>query len=240
MNYTKYLHSFNQGNNRFQFKVSSPLIRDSMITYSDIQRAQYIIGNYARIELQIDINEYFAYFLKEKNEFIIKFYQSISLAKKTLAPNQYSLYLAIFSILKNSLDELLTEFKLLKQRLFRKVRNQERFNEIKISYFKSLNGQQNQQKSSDSITNDNKSNNIRDNVINAKSINPQFIEDITKEESDLSNYKESKGVMNIFMNNETKNYEKTKQILFELSDVMNIVQKKMYEQGEMTKQSKSQ
>ena len=37
------------------------------------------------------------------------------------------------------------------------------------------------------------------------------------------------------MNSASKNYEKTKQILYELSDLMTTVQTKIFEQSEMTK-----
>ncbi len=65
-------------------------------------------------------------------------------------------------------------------------------------------------------------------------VNIVDISSLEKEEERIK-YTESNNIINLFKNNESKNYEKTKQILYELSDLMTIVQNKMHEQGEMTK-----
>lgn len=60
----------------------------------------------------------------------------------------------------------------------------------------------------------------------------------TEDDTDYDRYKESSSVMTMFKESESKDLEKTKQALFELSDLLNLCQKKIQEQSEMTQQSK--
>ena len=55
------------------------------------------------------------------------------------------------------------------------------------------------------------------------------------EEGIKKKYKEASNVVEMLMDREKQNFEKTKRILFDLSSLVTSVQKKMYEQGEMTK-----
>ena len=48
-------------------------------------------------------------------------------------------------------------------------------------------------------------------------------------------YKEASNVVEILMDKEKQNFEKTKKILFDLSSLVTSVQKKLHAQGEMTK-----
>ena len=55
------------------------------------------------------------------------------------------------------------------------------------------------------------------------------------EEKIKDKYKEASNVVEILMDKEKQNFEKTKKILFDLSDLVTSVQKKLHAQGEMTK-----
>ena len=60
--------------------------------------------------------------------------------------------------------------------------------------------------------------------------------DFDKIEEGIKNkYKEASNVVELLMDKEKQNFEKTKRILYDLSSLVTTVQKKMYEQGEMTK-----
>ena len=62
-----------------------------------------------------------------------------------------------------------------------------------------------------------------------------YVEPFDDVSQNIENFKESPNVLHIFADNVNKSYEKTKQIIFELGDLMNTVQQKIYEQSEMTK-----
>ena len=55
------------------------------------------------------------------------------------------------------------------------------------------------------------------------------------EEKIKEKYKEASNVVEILMDKEKQNFEKTKKILFDLSSLVTNVQKKLHAQGEMTK-----
>lgn len=224
MDYTKFVRSQNS-NQSFKFTLTNEYVKTAMETLTDISKAKNIISNYFNIDYQVDIDEYFAYFLKEKNEFITDFSLYIS-KSKNLPKAQHILYSSILTILKRNLDDVLTNFKLLKQRLYRKLKRQERYNQSKIDFIKSI------------PENNIKLCNVLNQGKNQHNQKPKknFIQtfEISAEE-ETAKYKESPNIIHIFMNSASKNYEKTKQILYELSDLMTTVQTKIFEQSEMTK-----
>ena len=55
------------------------------------------------------------------------------------------------------------------------------------------------------------------------------------EEKIKDKYKEASHVVDLLMDKEKQNFEKTKRILYDLSTLMTNVGKKMHEQGELTK-----
>lgn len=60
MDYTKFL------NNKKEYKLSitNNYIKESITTLKDIKKADYILINHQRFNYKIEIDEYFAYFLK--------------------------------------------------------------------------------------------------------------------------------------------------------------------------------
>ena len=225
MDYTKFLNS----NSKFKLSIKSKIINDSINTLKDIKKAEYILLNYERLNYKIELDEYFAYFLKEKNEFIESFQKYIKLihTNEDMTKDKLTVFKEILSILKSNLDNLITNFKLLKQNIYKKTKQQERFNEQKFIFF-----------SENYDINTNNTNKITNKKLkNAKRPNIELLsKEIEKmEEGTKNKYKESNTVVEMLMDREKQNYEKTKRILYDLSSLNTSFQKKMFEQSEMTK-----
>ena len=221
MDYTKFIRAQNNSH-RYRLRIRNEYVKNSMEKLADIAKAKNIITNYSSVDYQISIDEYFAYFLKDKNEFISDFSSYITKDKEISKVDQI-VYNSILNVLKRNLDDVLTNFKLLKQRMYRKLKQKERFNQSKLSFLKNI-----------PDTNIPISSLVqkKENVKNEKT----FMQSLETSVEDLNNkYKEPSNVVHIFMNSANKSYEKTKQILFELSDLMTTVQTKIFEQSEMTK-----
>ena len=225
MDYTKFLNS----NSKFKLSIKSKIINDSINTLKDIKKAEYILLNYERLNYKIELDEYFAYFLKEKNEFIESFQKYIKLihTNEDMTKDKLTVFKEILSILKSNLDNLITNFKLLKQNIYKKTKQQERFNEQKFIFF-----------SENYDINTNNNNKITNKKLkNAKRPNIELLsKEMEKmEEGTKNKYKESNTVVEMLMDREKQNYEKTKRILYDLSSLNTSFQKKMFEQSEMTK-----
>ena len=237
MDFTKFI----KDKNKFTLIVNNSYIKESIEVLKDIKKAEFILLNNHRFNYKIEIDEYFAYFLKEKNNFIQSFQQNIIALKNDpqTPEDRITLFKEILSILKSKLDALITNFKIIKQNIYKKAKQQERFNEQKFNFFS--------EKEEDNIGKDTLNNNI--NTINSnnninkikknskpKTIIKNILDDFDSFKKDIKNkYKETNNVIEMLMDKEKQNYEKTKKILFDLSSLVTTVQKKMYEQGEMTK-----
>ena len=237
MDFTKFI----KDKNKFTLIVNNSYIKESIEVLKDIRKAEFILLNNHRFNYKIEIDEYFAYFLKEKNNFIQSFQQNIIALKNDpqTPEDRITLFKEILSILKSKLDALITNFKIIKQNIYKKAKQQERFNEQKFNFFS--------EKEEDNIGKDTLNNNINNinsnNNINKtkknskpKTIINNILDDFDSFKKDIKNkYKETNNVIEMLMDKEKQNYEKTKKILFDLSSLVTTVQKKMYEQGEMTK-----
>ena len=237
MDFTKFI----KDKNKFTLIVNNSYIKESIEVLKDIKKAEFILLNNHRFNYKIEIDEYFAYFLKEKNNFIQSFQQNIIALKNDpqTPEDRITLFKEILSILKSKLDALITNFKIIKQNIYKKAKQQERFNEQKFNFFS--------EKEEDNIGKDTLNNNINNinsnNNINKtkknskpKTIINNILDDFDSFKKDIKNkYKETNNVIEMLMDKEKQNYEKTKKILFDLSSLVTTVQKKMYEQGEMTK-----
>ena len=237
MDFTKFI----KDKNKFTLIVNNSYIKESIEVLKDIRKAEFILLNNHRFNYKIEIDEYFAYFLKEKNNFIQSFQQNIIALKNDpqTPEDRITLFKEILSILKSKLDALITNFKIIKQNIYKKAKQQERFNEQKFNFFS--------EKEEDNIGKDTLNNNINNinsnNNINKtkknskpKTIIKNILDDFDSFKKDIKNkYKETNNVIEMLMDKEKQNYEKTKKILFDLSSLVTTVQKKMYEQGEMTK-----
>ena len=237
MDFTKFI----KDKNKFTLIVNNSYIKESIEVLKDIRKAEFILLNNHRFNYKIEIDEYFAYFLKEKNNFIQSFQQNIIALKNDpqTPEDRITLFKEILSILKSKLDALITNFKIIKQNIYKKAKQQERFNEQKFNFFS--------EKEEDNIGKDTLNNNISNinsnNNINKikknskpKTIIKNILDDFDSFKNEVKNkYKETSNVIEMLMDKEKQNYEKTKKILFDLSSLVTTVQKKMYEQGEMTK-----
>jgi hypothetical protein len=242
MDYTKFL------NNKKEYKLSitNNYIKESITTLKDIKKADYILINHQRFNYKIEIDEYFAYFLKEKNDFIGSFQQYIKdcIKDPNIPEDCITVYKEILNILKSNLDNLITNFKIIKQNIYKKTKQQERFNEQKFHFFAEK--EEDHSKEDDKNININNNNNI--NKINKKEsikskprtkIN-KLIKNIKDDFNSLkegikNKYEEASNVVQMLMDKDKQNYEKTKRILFDLSSLVTAVQTKLHEQGEMTK-----
>ena len=237
MDFTKFI----KDKNKFTLIVNNSYIKESIEVLKDIRKAEFILLNNHRFNYKIEIDEYFAYFLKEKNNFIQSFQQNIIALKNDpqTPEDRITLFKEILSILKSKLDALITNFKIIKQNIYKKAKQQERFNEQKFNFF-SEKEEDNIGKDTlnNNINNINSNNNINKSKKNSKpkTIIKNILDDFDSFKKDIKNkYKETNNVIEMLMDKEKQNYEKTKKILFDLSSLVTTVQKKMYEQGEMTK-----
>ena len=230
MDYTKFLYGKNKEKNAFKLNITNDYIKESIQTLKDIKKANYILLNHQKFNYKFELDEYFAYFLKEKNDFIGSFRQNIIQSKGNpdISADIITVYKEILSILNSNLDNLITNFKMIKQNLYKKAKHQELFYEKKFNFFA---------ENEPEIENKIKIESLKDvpNKIK-KFVVKNLPFDIENVEEKIKNkYKEANHVVEILMDKEKQNFEKTKKILFDLSSLVTSVQKKLHAQGEMTK-----
>ena len=228
MDYTKFLYGKNKEKNSFKLNLTNNYIKESIQTLKDIKKANYILQNHHKFNYKFELDEYFAYFLKEKNGFISSFRQNILISKSNpdISEDTLTIYKEILSILNSNLDNLITNFKMIKQNMYKKAKYQEKFFEKKFNFF-----------AENGIGDDSKIDSLKDvpNKIK-KFVVKNLPFDIENVEDKIKNkYKEASNVVEILMDKEKQNFEKTKKILFDLSSLVTSVQKKLHAQGEMTK-----
>ena len=228
MDYTKFLYGKNKGKNAFKLNLTNNYIKESIQTLKDIKKANYILQNHHKFNYKFELDEYFAYFLKEKNGFISSFRQYILISKSNpdISEDTLTIYKEILSILNSNLDNLITNFKMIKQNMYKKAKYQEKFFEKKFNFFAEREKEDTSQiKSLKDVPNK-----IKKFVIKNLPFDLENVEEKIKDK-----YKEASNVVEILMDKEKQNFEKTKKILFDLSDLVTSVQKKLHAQGEMTK-----
>ena len=228
MDYTKFLYGKNKGKNAFKLNLTNNYIKESIQTLKDIKKANYILQNHHKFNYKFELDEYFAYFLKEKNGFISSFRQYILISKSNpeISEDTLTIYKEILSILNSNLDNLITNFKMIKQNMYKKAKYQEKFFERKFNFFAEREREDTSQiKSLKDVPNK-----IKKFVIKNLPFDLENVEEKIKDK-----YKEASNVVEILMDKEKQNFEKTKKILFDLSDLVTSVQKKLHAQGEMTK-----
>ena len=228
MDYTKFLYGKNKGKNAFKLNLTNNYIKESIQTLKDIKKANYILQNHHKFNYKFELDEYFAYFLKEKNGFISSFRQHILISKSNpdISEDTLTIYKEILSILNSNLDNLITNFKMIKQNMYKKAKYQEKFFEKKFNFFAEREKEDTSQiKSLKDVPNK-----IKKFVIKNLPFDLENVEEKIKDK-----YKEASNVVEILMDKEKQNFEKTKKILFDLSDLVTSVQKKLHAQGEMTK-----
>ena len=233
MDYTKFLNS----KNNFKLNITDTFIKDSIVTLKNIKKAEYILLNHNRFSHKIELDEYFAYFLKEKNGFIKSFQQYIMSQKNNpeISEDHMTVYKEVLNILKSNLDNLITNFKIIKQNIYKKTKQQELFNEHKFNFFAELEEDHSNDKSD--IPRKNSDINNQSFKAKAKAQIKKIIPiDFNKlEEGIINKFQETNTVIHMMMDKEKQNYEKTKRILFDLSSLNTSIQKKLFEQSEMTK-----
>ena len=228
MDYTKFLYGKSKEKNSFKLNITNNYIKESIQTLKDIKKANYILQNHHKFNYKFELDEYFAYFLKEKNSFISSFRQHILISKSNpeISEDTITIYKEILSILNSNLDNLITNFKMIKQNMYKKAKYQEKYFEKKFNFF-AENGIGDDSKI-DSLKNI--PNKIKKFVVKNLPFDIENVEEKIKEK-----YKEASNVVEILMDKEKQNFEKTKKILFDLSSLVTNVQKKLHAQGEMTK-----
>ena len=233
MDYTRFLNN----KNNFKLNITDTFIKDSIDTLKNIKKAEYILLNHNRFSHKIELDEYFAYFLKEKNGFIKSFQQYIISQKNNpeISEDHLTVYKEILNILKSNLDNLITNFKIIKQNIYKKTKQQELFNEHKFNFFAELEEDHSNDKSD--IPRKNSDINNQSFKAKAKAQIKKIIPiDFNKlEEGIINKFQETNTVIHMMMDKEKQNYEKTKRILFDLSSLNTSIQKKLFEQSEMTK-----
>jgi len=149
----------------------------------------------------------------------------------------------IIEILKSNIDFILKEFKALKQKILKKMCKKENFWKIKEDFLKSQS----------CLIKDVKLSNKFVNIPNNLKIKNEFKRDFSDESfkkntnttisehensSSEDKYRESSVSMELLKEADKKDLEKTKQILYELSDMMTNFSSKIKEHQQMTQTSK--
>lgn len=192
--------------------------------------------------------------------------------------------MAILEILRLKIDIVLKEFKLLKQKILKKLNKRETFYRIKEDYLKSLSNEKKGKyylKQHKQILDNPQSEVVKSFIKNVvitgsksfealgatvtstppltykgiqsplakstPSLNPNLTRNHHEENSFLpeppqeeqSIYTDNPSIINLFKTPESKDLEKTKQILFELSDLVNTFSHKVVEQHQLTENSKN-
>lgn len=277
MNYTKFLKNVKRHNTtkgavenkkeKFKLVLTDEKIQISSEILKDINKTKILIQNFLRIgkiyknlklDYKFDIDEYMAYFLKDKNEFMKEFKLYIDKEGRNLHQLNRKNYLAILEILKSEIDLVLKDFKVLKQKMLKKISKKENFWKIKESFLKNQNHNisdsthsTTQRESLSNILSLNlknlpnpfktKEENILEKSKNTKKkenteINMIHLNEESHKEEEI--YRETENTMSMFKESEQKDFEKTKQILFELSDLMTNFSAKVIEHQQITQTSK--
>ena len=230
MDYTKFLYGKNRANNSFKLNITNDFIKESIKTLKDIKKANYILQYHHKFNYKLQLDEYFVYFLKEKNTFINSFRQYISKSKSNpeITKDTILVYKEIISLLKNNLDNLITNFKMLKQNLYKKDIQRTQYFDKKFNFFA---------ENEPEIVDKTKIESLKDipNKVKKFFVKNLPIDFENIEEKIKNKYKEANNVIQILLDKDKQNYQKTKKIIFDLSSLMTSVQKKMYSQTEMTK-----
>lgn len=276
MNYTKFIkhkkyytpQSPNKTTKKnFEMVLNDEKIKLSMQILKDIKKTKILLENYIRIsnlflytililDSNFDIDEYIAYFIKDKNEFINEFSEYLnSPSCRNLNIFYKKNYLVVLEILKNHIDEILKIYKNLKQVMLKKMRKKENFWKIKQEYIKSA--KENTTSITGNISNLSSSLTSMPSKLPIKLLNPfKTVKEQENKNSINSNkapiayptsdlkidneelYKDNLPSLNIFKESENKSLEKTKNILFELSDLMTNFSTKVMQHQEITQNSK--
>lgn len=273
MNYTKFLRNIkslkksdNKPSKSYNLLSTDEKIKISSEILKDIQKTKILLQNYIRIDFKFDIDEYMAYFLKDKNEFINEFkeYLQKGVAIDKLG-NQYRLslmekknYLAILEILKSEIDIVLRDFKNLKQKMLKKMNKKENFWKLKETFIKNYKHidvdkqtpfvvssvsnilQSNISKFTGQIKPEEKKlEKISKTSYKESNIPIIPMENFSNGTSDESTniYRDSAATLSYFKESETKDFEKTKTILSELSDLMTNFSAKVLEHQNITQNS---
>ena len=230
MDYTKFLYGKNREKNTFKLNITNNYIKESIQTLKDIKKANYILQYHHKFNYKLQLDEYFAYFLKEKNTFVNSFRQYISKSKSNpeITNDTILVYKEIISILKNNLDDLILNFKMVKQNLYKKNIQQNQYFNKKFNFFA---------ENETNIVDKNSIESLKDipNKVKKFFVKNLPIDIENFEEKIKNKYKEANYVIQILMDKEKQDYEKTKKIIFDLSSLVTSVQKKLYAQGEMAK-----
>jgi len=70
MNYTKFLKGTLRKQNKFKLENKDEKIQMSINIFKDIRKTSYIVKNYNKIENKFNLDEFFTFFLQDKNSFI--------------------------------------------------------------------------------------------------------------------------------------------------------------------------
>lgn len=70
MNYTKFLKGSSKKQNIFKLDNKDEKIEMSMNIFKDIRKTSFVVKNYNKIENKFDLDEFFTFFLQDKNSFI--------------------------------------------------------------------------------------------------------------------------------------------------------------------------
>jgi hypothetical protein len=226
MDYTKYFLQKSKERTRAKFDVVSfdNKIKTALDILRDIKKTLFILQNFMRIEFKIDIDEHIAYFLKDKNDFINVMQEFVEKSGRTINRFERINYLTILEILKARIDVVLKEYKSVKQKILKKINKKENFWKIKDEFISKYSTNKPRRRQVTLIE-------------NSANKYEYFTESQNNPQTEI-NYTEAPSTMNIFKESESKDLDKTKQILFQLSDLVKTFSEKVVEQQQITHNSK--
>lgn len=206
-----------------------------------------------------------AYFLKDKNEFINEFKEHLQTSdSKKMSLLHKKNYLTILEIMKNQIDQILKDYKTLKQNLLKKMKKKENFWKIKEEFIRNMTSKKGENDIKETLASSlvsmpGKISSISSSFPISLQTPFKLVSDITgiskKEKSNApisvpqpiqepynpqeeNFYRDSPHTLHLFKEKENKTLDKTKTILFELSDLMTNFSTKVMQHHEITQHSK--
>ena len=234
----------------FSFKQDDDKIFYLTESLYEIKKIKKLFKNYFKVQDKVlNINEFMSKFLSEKNSFVENMETFISKASPNskdyyVASNFYkSLLNQAQIIFKSRIDEVMTSFKILKQKIIKKNSIYNRYWESKNLYIqkhgKILNNYIRSKSTIDGESKEKISVNIDENYKDKKEKKNQnfiFEENLNKADDTIIEPPKEKWALK-YIPQETKTIDDTIKILNDLSNLMKTFTQKVYFHNEMTQQS---
>lgn len=224
---------------QYKFKIKDDKVFYLMESLYEIKKLKKLFKNYFKINDKVlNISEFVDTFIKQKNEFLnnMSVYMNSTQSNNSRKDNYLNKHskvvvLEMTSLLKHRLDELLSGYKVLKQKISKKQSINNKYWENKISYILEKEEiKRNKKANTNKNMNRNEDKDV--NLIEAEKCN-----NINKASEVMIEPPKEKWVLQ-YLPQENKSTDEISNILSELSELVKSFSQKVYFHNEMTQNSK--